>query len=354
MTKRPKKASLPQSSAAEYLTFVAVAGDDAASFDLRLEDDTLWMTQRLMAALYDIGLPTLNHHLKQLYADGELSEEATIRYFRIVQQEGTRQVSRQVAHYSLQAIIAVGFKVGSPRAVQFRKWANAIVGDYTIKGWAMDDERLKNGGSRLTARYFDELLQKIREIRLSERRFYQKITDIYATALDYDPTATATRAFFANVQNKLHYAITGQTAAELIRARADAAKPNMGLTSWNDSPEGKIQKYDVGVAKDYLTQDELDSLARIVSAYLDYAEEQAKRHIPMTMEDWSKRLDAFLTFWGRGILKGKGSVSMEAAKLHAETEFEKYRRLQDQAYRSDFDRFLAERPLPPLPPEPKP
>ena len=354
--KKPKKPNLAQSSAAEYLTYVIAAGDTEESFDLRYEDETLWITQRLMAALYDIGLPTINHHIKQIYADGEQLEEATIRYFRIVQQEGPRQVTRQVAHYNLRMIIAVGFKVNSPRAVQFRKWANAIIQDFTVKGWAMDEERLKNGGSRLTERYFDELLQKIREIRLSERRFYQKVTDIYATALDYDPSAEATRTFFAAVQNKLHYAITGQTAAELIYHRADASKPYMGLTNWKDAPEGKIQKYDVGVAKDYLSEEELAQLSRIVSAYLDYAEDQAKRHIPMTMEDWATRLDAFLTLWGRGILKDKGTVSMEAARLHAETEFEKYRRIQDCTYRSDFDRFLEEtegKDLPPLPPEPQ-
>ena len=354
--KKPKKPDLAQSSAAEYLTYVIAAGDTEESFDLRYEDETLWMTQRLMAALYDITVQGIGQHIKQIYADGELLEEATIKKFLIVQQEGTRQVTRQVAHYNLKMIIAVGFKVNSPRAVQFRKWANAIIQDFTVKGWAMDEERLKNGGSRLTERYFDELLQKIREIRLSERRFYQKVTDIYATALDYDPSAEATRTFFAAVQNKLHYAITGQTAAELIYHRADASKPHMGLTNWKDAPEGKIQKYDVGVAKDYLTEDELTQLSRIVSAYLDYAEDQAKRHIPMTMADWATRLDAFLTLWGRGILKGNGSVSMEAAKLHAETEFEKYRRIQDRNYRSDFDRFLEEtegKDLPPLPPEPQ-
>ena len=352
--RRPDKPSPARSSAAEYLTFVSAAGEREESFDLRYEDENLWMTQRLMAALYDVGVATINHHIKQIYADREQLEEATIRYFRIVQQEGTRAVARQIAHYSLPIIIAVGFKVNSPRAAQFRKWAADIVKDFTIKGWVIDDERLKNGGSRLTERYFDELLQKIREIRLSERRFYQKVTDIYATAIDYDSSSATTRDFFATVQNKLHYAITGQTAAEIIRSRADSSKPHMGLTNWKDAPDGKIQRYDIGVAKDYLTQEELNNLARIVSAYLDFAEDQAKRRIPMTMADWAKRLDDFLTLWGRGILRGKGSVSMDDAKLHAETEFEKYRRLQDRDYRSDFDRFLAERPLPPLPPEPKP
>ena len=237
-------------------------------------------------------------------------------------------------------IIAIGFKVNNERAVQFRKWANAIVKDYTIQGWVMDDERLKRGGTVLTKDYFEKQLEKIREIRLSERRFYQKITDIYATALDYDPSAKATKRFFAAVQNKMHYAIHGQTAAEVIFTRADAEKENMGLTSWEGSPNGKIHRYDVCVAKNYLSEEEMQQLQRVVSAYLDMAEMQAMRHIPMTMEDWEKRLNGFLTLWDREVLKDAGKVSAELAKAHAETEFEKFRITQDRLYESDFDQFL--------------
>lgn len=269
-----------------------------------------------------------------------MQEAATIRKYRIVQTEGSRQVSRDVLHYNLQMIIAVGFKVNNDRAVQFRKWANSIVKNYTIQGWAIDDERLKNGGSLLTKEYFDHLLERIREIRLSERRFYQKITDIYATALDYDTSAKTTKEFFAKVQNKLHWAIHRHTAAELIMERADAERPHMGLTSWEHYPDGKIQKYDVSVAKNYLSQDELQALERIVSMYLDYAEYQAGRHIPMTMEDWAVRLDRFLEFNEHEILQDSGRVTHEIAKSFAESQFEKYRIVQDKLFQSDFDRFL--------------
>lgn len=329
-----------RSSAAEYLTFVAATGDQENSVEMRYEDENIWLTQKMMAVLYDVEVPTINAHIKKIYEDAELSEEATIRKFLIVQQEGARQVSRQVNHYNLQMIIAVGFKVNNERAVQFRKWANAIVKDYTIQGWVMDDERLKNGGTVLTKDYFEKQLEKIREIRLSERRFYQKITDIYATALDYDPSAKATKRFFAAVQNKMHYAIHGQTAAEVIYNRADADKENMGLTSWEGSPHSKIHRYDVSVAKNYLSPDEMQQMQRIVSAYLDMAEMQAMRHIPMTMEDWENRLNGFLTLWDRDILKDAGKVSAIMAKTYAETEFEKYRIIQDRLYESDFDRFL--------------
>ncbi len=269
--KNNKEVSVVRSSAAEYLTFIASAGDDNDSIEMRYEDENIWLTQKMMATLYDVGLPTINEHIKKIYSDNELLEEATIRNFRIVQNEGERQVSRDVKHYNLQMIIAVGFKVNNERAVQFRKWANSIVKDYTIQGWVMDDERLKNGGTVLTKEYFEKQLEKIREIRLSERKFYQKITDIYATALDYDPSAKATQRFFSAVQNKLHYSIHGQTAAEVIYNRADAQKENMGLTSWDGAPKGKIHKYDVTVAKNYLSEDELYQLERIVSAYLDLA-----------------------------------------------------------------------------------
>ena len=271
-----------RSSAAEYLTFVAATGDSTESMEMRYEDENIWLTQKMMSALYDVDVRTINEHIQKIYEDGELTEEATIRNFRIVQTEGSRQVSRQVKHYNLQMIIAVGFKVNNDRAVQFRKWANTIVKDYTIQGWAMDSDRLKNGGSVLTKEYFDHLLEQIREIRMSERKFYQKITDIYATALDYDKSAKTTRLFFSEVQNKLHWAIHRHTAAELIVERANAEKPHMGLTSWEQYPNGKIQKYDVSIAKNYLSREELQALERIVTMYLDYAEYQAGRHIPMT------------------------------------------------------------------------
>ena len=331
-----------RSSAAEYLTYAAAVGEQQSSVEMRYEDENIWLTQRMMAELYGVDTRTINEHIKTIYADAELSEEATIRKFRIVQSEGGRQVSREVMHYNLQMIIAVGFKVGNERAVQFRKWANTIVKDFTIKGWVMDDERLKNSGTILTEKYFEEQLEKIREIRLSERRFYQKVTDIYATALDYDRTAKTTKDFFAKVQNKMHFAIHGHTAAEVIYERADADKPHMGLTSWKDAPEGKIIKSDVSVAKNYLTEDELHSLQLIVSAYLDLAEDRAKRRIPMTMEDWAKRLDLFLEFDERAILQDKGEMSHDLSKEFAESEFEKYRIVQDRLFRSDFDKILGE------------
>ena len=329
-----------RSSAAEYLTFVAATGGSEDAIEMRYEDENIWLTQKMMAQLYDVEVHTINEHIKKIFSDDELQEAATIRKFRIVQTEGSRQVSRDVMHYNLQMIIAVGFKVNNDRAVQFRKWANGIVKDYTIQGWAMDDERLKNGGSLLTKEYFDHLLERIREIRLSERRFYQKITDIYATALDYDTSAKTTKEFFAKVQNKLHWAIHRHTAAELIVERADAERPHMGLTSWELYPDGKIQKYDVSVAKNYLSQDELQALERIVSMYLDYAEYQAGRHIPMTMEDWAVRLDRFLEFNEHAILRDSGRVTHEIAKSFAESQFEKYRIVQDKLFQSDFDRFL--------------
>lgn len=330
-----------RSSAAEYLTYVAATGSNNESIEMRYENENIWLTQKMMATLYDVGLPTINEHIKKIYSDSELQEEATIRNFRIVQNEGERQVSREVKHYNLHMIIAVGFKVNNERAVQFRKWANTIVKDYTIQGWVMDDERLKNGGSVLTEKYFEHLLERIREIRLSERKFYQKITDIYATALDYDKTSKTTKQFFSNVQNKLHWAIHHHTAAELIMERADSEKPHMGLTSWENYPDGKIQKYDVSIAKNYLAEDELQALRRIVAMYLDYAEHQAERHIPMTMEDWANRLNRFLEFNEHEILQDNGRVTHEIAKAFAESEFEKYRVIQDRLYESDFDRFMS-------------
>ena len=332
-----KKEISIRSSAAEYLTFVAATGEQANSIEMRYEDENIWLTQKMMAELYGVSVPAINQHLKKIFADGELSEESVIKHYLITASDGKNYNTK---HYNLQATIAVGFKIENERAVQFRKWANGIVTDYTIQGWVMDEERLKYGGTVLTKDYFEKQLEKIREIRLSERRFYQKITDLYATALDYDPSAKATKRFFAAVQNKLHYAVHGQTAAEVIVDRADAEKEHMGLTSWDGSPNGKIHKSDVTVAKNYLSQTELDQMARIVSAYLDMAEMQASRHIPMTMEDWEKRLDGFLTLWDRDILKDAGKVSAIMAKTYAETEFEKYRIIQDRLYESDFDRFL--------------
>ena len=329
-----------RSSAAEYLTFVSAIGDQPESVELRYQDENIWLTQRLMAELYGVDVRTISEHIQKIYADHELEEEATIRNFRIVQTEGPRQVSREVKHYSLQMIIAVGFKVNNERAVQFRKWANAVVKDYTIQGWVMDSERLKKGGTILTKDYFEKQLEKVREIRLSERRFYQKVTDIYATSIDYDPTAAATQRFFAAVQNKLHYAVHQHTAAELIYERANAEKEHMGLTTWEGAPEGKIHRYDVVVAKNYLSHDELQVLARIVNAYLDFAEMQAMRQIPMTMADWETRLNGFLTLWDREVLQDAGRITAELAKAKAETEFEKYRIVQDRLYQSDFDHFM--------------
>ena len=332
-----KKEISIRSGAAEYLTFVAATGEQANSIEMRYEDENIWLTQKMMAELYGVSVPAINQHLKKIFADGELSEESVIKHYLITASDGKNYNTK---HYNLQATIAVGFKIENERAVQFRKWANGIVKDYTIQGWVMDEERLKYGGTVLTKDYFEKQLEKIREIRLSERRFYQKITDLYATALDYDPSAKATKRFFAAVQNKLHYAVHGQTAAEVIVDRADAEKEHMGLTSWDGSPNGKIHKSDVTVAKNYLYQTELDQMARIVSAYLDMAEMQASRHIPMTMEDWENRLNGFLTLWDRDILKDAGKVSAIMAKTYAETEFEKYRIIQDRLYESDFDRFL--------------
>lgn len=308
-----------RSSAAEYLTYVASVGDQQNSIEMRYEDENIWLTQKMMATLYDVSLPTINAHIKKIYADSELEESATIRNFLIVQTEDSRKITRNTKHYNLQMIIAVGFKVNNERAVQFRKWANGIVKDYTIKGWVMDDERLKNGGSVLTVEYFNRLLEQIREIRISERRFYQKITDIYATSLDCD-----------------------QTAAELVYERADAEKPHMGLTTWAAAPEGKILKSDVTIAKNYLSKKEMRSLERIVSAYLDLAEDRAERYIPMTMEDWSKRLDLFLMADDRDVLQDAGKITAEIAKAKAETEFEKYRIIQDRLFMSDFDRYILE------------
>ena len=339
--KKKKDEITIRSSAAEYLTYVASVGDQQGSIEMRYEDENIWLTQKMMATLYDVDVRTINEHIKKIYSDSELEEDSTIRNFRIVQTEGSRQVTRDTKHYNLQMIIAVGFKVNSERAVQFRKWVNQIAKDYTIKGWVMDDERLKRG-TYLTEKYFDEQLERIREIRASERKFYQKITDLYATAIDYDKNAATTRRFYATVQNKMHYAVHGHTAAELIVERADHTKEHMGLTTWADAPEGKIKKSDVTVAKNYLSQDEMKQLNRMVTAYLDFAENMTLRHIPLTMQDWELRLNSFIEMFDYGILQDAGKVSAEIAKLHAETEFEKYRVIQDRLFMSDFDRYMLE------------
>ena len=339
--KKKKDEVTIRSSAAEYLTYVASVGEQQDSVEMRYEDENIWLTQKMMATLYDVDVRTVNEHIKKIYLDSELEEDSTIRNFRIVQTEGSRQVTRDTKHYNLQMIIAVGFKVNSERAVQFRKWMNKIAKDYTIKGWVMDDERLKRG-TYLTEKYFDEQLERIREIRASERKFYQKITDLYATAIDYDKNSAATKRFYATVQNKMHFAVHGHTASELIVERADHTKEHMGLTTWADAPEGKIKKSDVTIAKNYLSQDEMKQLNRMVTAYLDFAENMTLRHIPLTMEDWEKRLNSFIEMFDYGILQDAGKVSAEIAKLHAETEFEKYRVVQDRLFMSDFDKYMLE------------
>ena len=335
----PKKSevSLARSSAAEYLTFVAASGQGGV--EAVYADESIWLTQKMMGTLYDVETQTINYHLKKVFGDNELEEATVIRKFRITAADGK---SYDTQHYSLPAIIAVGYKVNSERAVQFRKWATSIIEQSTIKAYVMDDERIKAGGSVLTEQYFEEQLQRIREIRLSERKFYQKITDIYATAIDYDVTAQATKRFFATVQNKLHWAIHGQTAAEVVYHRADADQPNMGLTIWKDAPQGKIQKFDVVVAKNYLTEHEMTQLSRLVNAYLDVAEDMAQRKIPMTMQDWETRLNRFIEATDREVLQDAGKVTAEIAKAHAESEFEKYRIVQDRLFESDFDRLLKQ------------
>lgn len=329
--------TIVRSSAAEYLTFVAASG--SGGVEAVYADESIWLTQKMMATLYDVNVRTVNEHLKKIFADNELQEDSVIRKFRITASDGK---SYNTLHYKLPAIIAVGYKVNSERAVQFRKWATGIIEEYTIKAYVMDDERIKSGGSILTEQYFEEHLQRIREIRISERKFYQKITDIYATAIDYDVTAQATKRFFATVQNKLHWAIHGQTAAEVVVNRADADKQHMGLTTWKDAPSGKIQKFDVSVAKNYLTKDEMAQLSRLVAAYLDVAEDMALRKIPMTMQDWESRLNRFIAATDREILQDAGKVTAEIAKAHAESEYEKYRIVQDRLFESDFDRMVKQ------------
>ena len=337
MAKKKEEITI-RSSTAEYLTYIASVGDVETSFEMRYEDDNIWLTQKLMAALYDVDVRTVNYHIKKIFADSELQEDSVIRKFRITADDGK---TYNTNHYSLEMIIAVGFKVNSERAVQFRKWVNQIARDYTIKGWVMDVERIKRG-TYLTEKYFDEQLERIREIRASERKFYQKVTDLYATAIDYDRTAAATKRFYATVQNKMHFAIHGHTAAELIVERADHRKEHMGLTTWADAPDGKIKRSDVTIAKNYLSEFEIGQLDRMVSAYLDFAESMTLRHIPLTMQDWETRLNGFIQMFEYGLLKDSGKVTAEIAKLHAETEFEKYRVIQDKLFLSDFDKYMLE------------
>lgn len=327
-----------RSSAAEFLNYVACVGDDRRQIEIRYEDENIWLTQKLLAQLYDVEVHTINYHIKKIFEDSELQENSVIRKFRITAPDGKQYNTN---HYSLEMIIAVGFKVNSEKAVQFRKWVNSVAKEYTIKGWVMDSERLKQG-TYLSDKYFDEQLERIREIRASERLFYQKITDLYATAIDYDKAALATRRFYATVQNKMHYAVHGHTAAELIVERADATKTHMGLTTWADAPDGKIRKSDVTIAKNYLTDTEISQLQRMVTAYLDFAESMAMRHVPLTMADWEQRLNSFINLFEYGLLKDSGRVSAEIARLHAEAEFEKFRIIQDRQFVSDYDRFLIE------------
>ena len=333
-----KKDATIKSSAAEYLTYVSAVGDSVNSIEIRYENENIWLTQKMMAALYDVSVAAINQHIKKIFEDNELDENSVIKNYLITANDGKNYDTK---HYSLQMIIAVGFKVNNEKAVQFRKWASQVVKDYTIQGWVMDKERLKKG-HLFTDEYFERQLQYIREIRLSERKFYQKITDIYATAFDYDKNSKTTRTFYKMVQNKMHWAVHRHTAAELIVERADANKENMGLTTWESAPDGKIIKADVTIAKNYLNEEEINYLERIVSLYLDYAELQAERKIPMSMQDWAKKLDGFLEFNGNEILTDAGKISHEQAKLHAESEFEKYRIIQDQLYLSDFDKQMLE------------
>jgi len=332
-----EKNKLIRNSTAEFLIFTSQEGK--TSIEARYEDETIWLTQKLMSELFEVNVRTINEHLKNIYNKNELTAQATVRNFRIVQIEGKREVTRNIDFYNLEAIISVGYRVNSIRATQFRQWATKVLHQFAIKGFVLDKKRLENG-TYLNENYFEELLAEIREIRLSERKFYQKVTDIYATSIDYNLDAISTKEFFSKVQNKLHFGIHGNTAAELIYNRADSDIGKMGLTSWKNSPDGKIIKTDVSIAKNYLTKDELESLGRIVNAYLDLAEERAKRKIPMTMQDWAKRLDLFLEYDDREVLKNSGKISAQIGKDKAESEFEKYRIIQDKLFESDFDKEI--------------
>ena len=326
-----------KSSAAQFITYVASVGESYEKYELRYENENIWMSQKTLAAVYGVDLRTISYHITKIFSDAELDKDSVIQKYWITAPDGKNY---SVNHYNLQVIIALGFKIDNEKAIAFRKWANQIVSEYTIKGWVMDEQRLKDG-TPIADKYFEHLLEKIREIRLSERKFYQKITDLYATAVDYDKTSNVTRVFFATVQNRMHQAVHGRTAAQLIYERADAEKEHMGLTSWEDAPDGKIQKYDVSIAKNYLTEEELDIMERLVNAFIDFAELRTLRKIPMTMEDWKKKLDDFLVFYDRRPQPYTGDpVTAYQAQLHAETEFEKYKIVQDKLFMSDYDRYL--------------
>ena len=329
-----------RNSTAEFLIFQIENKEEG--IEVLYQDETLWLTQKTMSILFDVDIRTINEHLKNIYSQGGVDKDTTIRKNRIVQKEGNRNISREVFIYSLDAIISVGYRVNSVRATQFRQWCTFILRQFAIRGYVIDKKRMENG-SFINEDYFEHLLAEIREIRLSERRFYQKLTDIYATSIDYNLNAPTTRLFFKKVQNKMHYAVHGHTAAELIVERADAEKEHMGLTTWEKAPNGKIVKTDVSIAKNYLKEEELESMGRLVNAFLDLAEDRAKRHIPMTMEDWAKRIDKFLDSDDRPILNDSGKMSAEQAKDYAETEFEKYRIFQDRVFQSDFDKLNTTR-----------
>ena len=332
-----------RNSTAEFLIFQIEGKEDGVQ--VVYHNESVWCTQKVMAQLFDVGVPAISKHLNNIFAEGELRPASTVSKMEIVQIEGDREIKRQLDFYNLDAIISVGYRVNSTRATQFRQWCTFILRQFAIRGYVIDKKRMENG-SFIGEDYFEHLLAEIREIRLSERRFYQKLTDIYATAIDYNREAPTTRLFFKKVQNKMHYAVHGHTAAELIIDRANAEKEHMGLTTWENAPNGKIVKPDVSIAKNYLKESELEDMGRIVNSFLDLAEDMAKRHIPMTMEDWAKRIDKFLDLTDRPVLTDAGHVSAEQAKEYAETEFEKYRVIQDKLFQSDFDRFNDDNLLP--------
>lgn len=334
-----------RNSTAEFLTFVAEGKEQGVQ--VLYKDETVWATQKAMATLFDVGVPAINKHLNNIFEEGELKKEATISKMEIVQTEGNRTVNRSTTFYNLDAIISVGYRVNSIRATQFRQWCTYVIRQFSLRGYIIDKKRMENG-SFIGEDYFEHLLSEIREIRMSERRFYQKLTDIYATSIDYNKDAPTTRLFYKKMQNKMHFAVHGHTAAELIVDRADADKEHMGLTTWEKAPNGKIVKADVSIAKNYLKESELDDMGKLVNTILDFAQRMADRHIPMTMEDWAKRIDIVLEAGGDAVLKDAGEVTAEYAKEYAETEFEKYRIIQDRLFRSDFDNFDGNEDLPSL------
>ena len=325
-----------RNSTVEFLTFVAEGKENG--IQVLYKDETIWATQKAMAVLFDVGIPAINKHLVNIFADGELRKEATVSKMEIVQTEGNRDVKRMMELYNLDAIISVGYRVNSIRATQFRQWCTYVIRQFSLRGYIIDKKRMENG-TFIDEDYFEHLLSEIREIRMSERRFYQKLTDIYATSIDYNRDAPTTKMFYKKIQNKMHFAVHGHTAAELIVERADAEKEHMGLTTWENAPEGKIVKADVSIAKNYLKKNELDDMGKLVNSILDFAQRMADRHIPMTMEDWAKRIDIVLEAGGDAVLNDAGQVTTEYAKEYAECEFEKYRIIQDRLFKSDFDKL---------------